>query len=241
MKIRQLLSTTYLVALAATNTAVFAQDDAAAPPPPPPPPRHGPHEGGDKPPRGERLSPEEREKLRAARDQAMQDESVKAAREKMQSANEELRKVLRPALLSADGSLGPILDKMEKAEKERMDKGPGAGRPPGPPPGDGPRGPMGVLTKEEREKLQAAREKVKDNADVKAAHEKQEAATREFREAMKAAMIAADPSIEPLLEKMREMRPPGGPGGPEGNGGPGAGPRGRHPHEAGGNPPPPPL
>lgn len=165
------------------------------------------------------FSPEDREKLRAARDKAMQDENVKTAREKMRAASEEFRKVLRPALLAQDRSLAPILDKMEKAEKERIEKrasDAAAGRLSG----EGPAGPMAILTKEEREKLDAARDKVKENAEVKAAREKQDAAAREFRDVMRAAMIAADASVAPLLDKLTQAR--GRVGAVQGTGGPAA-------------------
>src|SRR2546425_357254 len=53
------------------------------------------------------------------------------------------------------------------------------------------------LTPEEREKLLAARQKVKDEPDVVAAREKMQQAAEEFRETLKAALLKADPTLGP--------------------------------------------
>src|ERR1700736_1578952 len=58
------------------------------------------------------LSPEERQKFRAARQKAMQEPSVKAAHEKMRQAHEEFRDAMRAAMLKADPSIQPILNKL---------------------------------------------------------------------------------------------------------------------------------
>jgi hypothetical protein len=73
--------------------------------------------------------------------------------------------------------------------------------------GFGMRGPgFDSLSQEEKDKLKAASEKALQDAKVKEAREKMEAAGKEFREAMQAAQIAADPSIEPILKKLQEAR-----------------------------------
>ena len=62
-----------------------------------------------------------------------------------------------------------------------------------------------VLTKlprEEREKLQAAHEKAMQDPTVQAAREKLKQARKEFRESMHAAMLKADPAVEPILSKL---------------------------------------
>jgi hypothetical protein len=66
------------------------------------------------------LSEEERSKLKAAHQKAMADPAVRAARDKLRQARREFRDVLRPALLKADPSLQPILEKMrpERPGKE---------------------------------------------------------------------------------------------------------------------------
>jgi hypothetical protein len=58
------------------------------------------------------LSEEDRSKLKAAHQKAMADPAVRAARDKLRQARREFRDVLRPALLKADPSLQPILEKM---------------------------------------------------------------------------------------------------------------------------------
>jgi hypothetical protein len=65
------------------------------------------------------LSDDERARLRAAHEKAMADPAVQAAREKMRQARREFQEVMRPALLKADPSIQPILDKLRP---ERPDK-----------------------------------------------------------------------------------------------------------------------
>lgn len=125
-----------------------------------------------------------------------------------------------------------------------------AGPPPGAP-GDGPgkpegkrRGPRGegrpnmggdraerILTPEERAKLQAAREKIKGDEEVKAAAEAARKAQQALGAIVDAKLLEADPSLKPILDKLKEAREtmanrrgpgegpgPGGPGGPDGPG-----------------------
>ena len=66
------------------------------------------------------LSEEDRAKLRAAHEKAMADPAVQAAREKLRQARREFREVMRPALLKADPSIQPILDKL-RAERQGRD------------------------------------------------------------------------------------------------------------------------
>jgi uncharacterized protein YbaA (DUF1428 family) len=61
---------------------------------------------------------------------------------------------------------------------------------------------MASLSPEERQKLQAARQKAMQDPAVQAAHEKMRQVHKEFRDAMHAAMLKADPSIQPILNKM---------------------------------------
>ena len=58
------------------------------------------------------LSPEERQKFEAARQKAMQDPSVQAAHDKMRQAHQEFQDAMRAAMLKADPSIQPILNKM---------------------------------------------------------------------------------------------------------------------------------
>jgi uncharacterized protein YbaA (DUF1428 family) len=58
------------------------------------------------------LSPEERQKFEAARQKAMQDPSVQAAHDKMRQAHKEFQDAMRAAMLKADPSIQPVLNKM---------------------------------------------------------------------------------------------------------------------------------
>ena len=74
-------------------------------------------------------------------------------------------------------------------------------------PGFGFRGPgMDSLSQDEKDKLRAASEKAMQDEKVKAALEKSLAAAKEFREALRAVQLAADPSVEPILKKLDEAR-----------------------------------
>jgi len=63
------------------------------------------------------LSADEREKLKAARQKAMQDPMVQAAQEKRRQADKEFHDALHASMLKADPSIQPILDKMPKGER----------------------------------------------------------------------------------------------------------------------------
>ena len=75
--------------------------------------RHGRH--GQHGERGQflaNLSVEERAQLRAARQKAMADPALQAAKDRMRQARRELRDSRRAAMLRADPSIQPILDKI---------------------------------------------------------------------------------------------------------------------------------
>jgi hypothetical protein len=63
------------------------------------------------------------------------------------------------------------------------------------------------LTEDERARLKAAHQKAMADPAVRAAREKFRQARREFRETMRPALLKADPSLQPILEKMRPERP----------------------------------
>jgi hypothetical protein len=66
------------------------------------------------------------------------------------------------------------------------------------------------LSPEERQKVQTARQKAMQDPSVQAAYDKMRAAHQEFRDAMHAAMLKADPSIESILNKVPAPRHRGG-------------------------------
>jgi Spy/CpxP family protein refolding chaperone len=104
MKLKTFLVVSSVVAALQITPAVFAQapDNSG----------HGRHRHG----RHERLlanlTPEERAKLRAARHQAMADPAVQAAKDRARQARREYRDLRRAAMLRADPTLQPILDKI---------------------------------------------------------------------------------------------------------------------------------
>jgi hypothetical protein len=68
------------------------------------------------------LTEDERARLRAAHEKAMQDPTVQAAREKLRQARKEFREIVRPALLKADPSIQPILDKLRAERQEKVNR-----------------------------------------------------------------------------------------------------------------------
>src|SRR5436190_20810479 len=65
------------------------------------------------------LSDEERTKVKAAHQKAMADPAVRAARDKLRQARREFREILRPALVKADPSIQPILEKLRVSRSEK--------------------------------------------------------------------------------------------------------------------------
>ncbi|MFZ4682047.1 MAG: hypothetical protein ACOYMS_06070 [Terrimicrobiaceae bacterium] len=203
-------------------SGAFAENPDAPMPPKPP--------QGGKPPREkmrdrmlENLPPEIRERFQAAREKAIQDPKIQALRQNADKANEEFFKAMREKMQEIDPGLGELIKKQAggggkdggKGWKDRKEDG--GGPPPGP----------GGLNDAEREKFQAARDKAKSDPAVIAAEKKKDeaktpeerrAAGEEFRKAMKDAILKADPSVAPLLEKLGPPPPPPRPPGPGGDG-----------------------
>ena len=67
----------------------------------------------------EALTPEERQTLRAAHKAAMQDPSVKAAEATRATDKRGYRQAVRAAMLKANPSVGPILEKMRESKPNR--------------------------------------------------------------------------------------------------------------------------
>ena len=63
------------------------------------------------------LTPAERQKVEAAQKTAMQDPTVQATREKMKQARKAFRDAMHAAMLKADPSIQPILEKIPKHER----------------------------------------------------------------------------------------------------------------------------
>ncbi len=63
------------------------------------------------------LSAAERQKVVTAHQTAMQDPGVQAARQKMRQARKDYKTAMHAAMLKADPSIQPLLDKIPKHEK----------------------------------------------------------------------------------------------------------------------------
>ena len=194
-----------------TNTGT---NDAAPPPPPGGPGQHGPMAN---------LSAEERQKIKAAHDAAIQkDPALEQVMKEAHEAMERARNAMHEAMIAVDPTVEPILAKITppKWGGGGGDKGNGGRSPEGndakPWKHEGPGKGMANLTESEREQLKAAHEKVKNDPAVAAAHEAMKNATTPearrtaeegLHKASREAMIKADSSIAPILEK---LHPSGG-------------------------------
>ncbi len=205
MKIRSLLCTLSLAACLAPLAGAQQQPPAADATAQAPYRHHGFGRGDRRARREQRLAmltPDERAKLKAAHRAAMQDPAVQAAKAQRDENRRAFRQTMRAALLKADPSLGPTLDKLRAARGH----GGHAMR-------EGLHRRLAALDEAERARLRAAREGVKDDPAVAAAHaQMQRAATPEDRrqahrllaEAMRNAMLRNDPSVGPILDKLRQ-------------------------------------
>jgi hypothetical protein len=229
---------TFLSLLAVTALAVpalSAQTNSTNTPPPPPPPDE--HRGGPM----ERLTPAEMAQLKAAHDKAIaQDPSLEQNMKAAHEAMEKARMSMHDAILKADPSIAPILEKITPPKwghEMRHPEGFGQTNRPGTnsatmtdskhekhgmPPG------FANLTPAEKLRLKAAHEAAKNDPAVVSAKQAaknattpqdRHAAREACRKAMHDAMIKADPTIEPLLEKVAP--PKGGEGGEGEQGAPG--------------------
>lgn len=201
MKLRLLIP--IIVACAGSLCAEPPQSDGSRPGFPPP---GGPGEKMKERFRDkmlENLPPEIRARFEAARDKAMQDPALQELKKKAETANEELKKAMRDAMMKADPGLAEYIKK-QMSDKMRDGK-------PGEPPG------LANLSEGDRQKLMTAREKAKNDPAVIAAEElkksaktpdERRAAMEQFHKAMKAAILKADPSLAPIIE---QMKPPQGP------------------------------
>lgn len=162
----------------------------------------------------ENLPPEVRQRFEAARNQAMEDPKIKELRTGAEEANRQFFSAMRKKMLEIDPGLKEIVEKQSrgvgkgpKDEKEGRREG-------------GRDGGFANLTDAEKEKLMAAREKAKADPVVQAAAkakdaaatpEARKAAGEEFRKAMHVALLNADPTLGPILEKVAPKPAPSGP------------------------------
>ncbi|MBV9128129.1 MAG: hypothetical protein JO117_08600 [Verrucomicrobia bacterium] len=179
---------------------VWAQASPSPAPGVPPSPQTGADAGN-----GERqrllaqLTPEERQKLKAAHDAALRDPAVQALEGERTSNRPAFQRAVREAMLRADPSVGPILEKMRGARGQTQTQLSSR---------------LALLTPEEQAQLRAARQSVRNDPAVVSARQAVASATtpdarqqarRALVEAMQSAMLKKDPSIAPILEKMRRQ------------------------------------
>lgn len=152
----------------------------------------------------ERLTPEQRERFEAARKSALADPEIAKLRENAESANRAFFEAMRKKMQKIDPGLEEILRKA-------------GGPPPGGPhfgPGPDKRWERGFesLNEGERQRLQAARKIAAQTPSVQAAAEQREsaktpeerqAANKAYFDAMRTAILQADPSLQPTLDKIR--------------------------------------
>lgn len=210
--------TVLCLALAAASLPLSAQNDQQ--PPSCDPGKGGPgwkqHGKMHGPPGAPDLTADEKQKLDAARDKAKDDPTVRSLHEAKQKLEEQLDNAVRAAMLAADPSLAPTLDKIKAARDRAKEM----------------KGKFESLTPEQKQQLKAAREAAKNDPAVQAAREKIQSAqgpeakreaVKGLHEAMKAAALKANPDLAPLLEKLGPPMDPMGPGphrgrGPHGDG-----------------------
>ena len=146
------------------------------------------------------LDPEEAQRLAAAREKAKNDPTVRSLKEARDAIEQQLEKAMNAALMAADPTLAPTLDKV-KQSRERA---------------EGMRDRFQSLAPEDKEKLKTARQAAQSDPAVVAAREKMKSAdSREARreagramhQAMKATMLKQNPDLAPLLEQLGP--PPG--------------------------------
>jgi len=82
-------------------------------------PRPGQGRAGARPMREawSQLSPDEKAKLRGARQSALSDPSVQASRERMREARRQFHDSMRSAMMKADPTVQPILEKLPKRQE----------------------------------------------------------------------------------------------------------------------------
>lgn len=154
------------------------------------------------------LPPEDRQRLRAARQAALQDPQVRAALERRQAEQREFQNTMKDAVKRADPSVAPLIDRLEKTIQERRAQQ-----------FQGFQRRLDFLTPDERQILLQTRRAVQGDPALAAARQQglaapvgdavaRQQAMRVYHEAMKNAMIRQDPRVGPILEKIRRQQAP---------------------------------
>lgn len=161
----------------------------------------------------DRLPPEVLKRFADARKKALEDPQIQALRETAGKANKEFFAAMRKKMIEIDPGLADLV-------KDRLKEGGGPGF------GKGKDNGFASLEEGERQRLMAARTVAKNDPGVQAAEQKKNAAQtpeermtalKEYRRAMDEAILKADPSLAPVLEKIKppkRQKPAGTPGDP---------------------------
>ena len=154
----------------------------------------------------EKLPEDMRERFREAREAAMADPEIQALKQQADEAAKEFREAMRAAVAAKDPELA---EKVKEGMKEWKGAHGGKG------------GYFKNLPEADKEKLKAARQIAQQAPGVQSAKdalksattpEQRQAAAENLRKAMREAMLAADPSLADILDKMPPGPPPGAPG-----------------------------
>lgn len=165
------------------------------------------------------LTEQERSQLKAVHDKAIQQNpALEQAMKDAHQAMEKARKNLHDAMISVDPSVASLLAKIEPPKWDRPFHGEGRKggegkrewKQHGPPPG------LANLNDQERTQLKAAHDRIKDDPSVVAARdamksastpEARRAASDTLRQTVDAALLKADPSLGPVLDKLHQAGP----------------------------------
>lgn len=168
-------------------------------PPGPPPEASGADKDKDRPSRSDRtdrfrdrMDPELRKKFDAAREKALQDPDLQQLRKDAEVANKKFFEAMRKKMVEID----PSLAEFGKRQSERAAEWRG----------------YASLSDKEREQLRTARNTAKQDPAVQEAEKKRDsvgtpeerkAASDAYRKAMSDAILKADPSLAPVLDKLK--------------------------------------
>ncbi|MBS0657139.1 MAG: hypothetical protein JSR82_02685 [Verrucomicrobia bacterium] len=152
------------------------------------------------------LSPEDRQRLRAARLAAFRDPQVQAALQRRQAEQRAFQQTMKEAVKRADPSVAPLIDRLEKTIQDRRAQQ-----------FQGLQRRLDFLSTEERGILLQARRAVQADPALAAARQQglaipagdaaaRQQALRVYHETMKNAMIRQDPRVGPILEKIRQQQ-----------------------------------
>lgn len=203
MKIRtQLLLAAVLVA---TTLATNGQS--------PQPPMEKPEKPGEKWRQKfmEGMPEEMRTRFEAAREEVLKDPELQALKKKAEEAGKEFRDAMREAMTERDPELS---EKVRTFFEERKKN---AGDHPKPRKEFQAESKKPLITPEQRDRMEKAREIAKQAPAVQSAEAKLQAATtpeerreagKEFHEAMRNAILTADPALADLLDKKHPPLPP---------------------------------